>query len=131
MATIQKFEDIEAWKLSRELCYSLYNLYLTTDLKTDYKLWNQLNGSSGSIMDNIAEGFGRDGNREFSQFLSVSKSSADETKSQLYRAMDRNYLSEAEFNDFAKKIELIKNKIGALMYYLRNTKMSGIKYKKP
>ena len=57
MATIKHFEELEIWKMSRILCTEVYNLIIKTELKNDYKLKDQINGSSGSVMDNIAEGF--------------------------------------------------------------------------
>ncbi|SMO75406.1 four helix bundle protein [Chryseobacterium rhizoplanae] len=65
MATINRFEDLEIWKLSRELCNGVYHIIESNNLKNNFKLCNQIDGSSGSVMDNIAEGFERNGNREF------------------------------------------------------------------
>ena len=65
MATIKEFEDLEIWKLSRILSNDIFKLASNSELSSDYKLFNQLNGSSGSIMDNIAEGYERNGNKEF------------------------------------------------------------------
>lgn len=90
MATVNKFEDLEIWKLSRMLCNDINKIANSSDLRTDYKLYSQIDGSSGSVMDNIAEGFERNGNRKFIQFLSISKASCGETRSQLYRVLDRN-----------------------------------------
>jgi four helix bundle protein len=85
MATIQKFEDLEIWQLARILSKDIYTLSQTGKLAKDYPLKDQMNRSSGSIMDNIAEGYGRGSRLEFIQFLSISTGSADELKSQLYR----------------------------------------------
>ena len=82
MSTIKQFEDLEIWQLARTLCDDLFKLALNSKLISDYKLYNQINGSSGSVMDNIAEGFERNGNREFIQFLSIAKSSCGEARSQ-------------------------------------------------
>ena len=94
MATIEKFEDLEIWEEARLLSKEIIFLSRNTKLETDYKLRNQIKGSSGSVMDNIAEGFERDGNLEFRQFLSIAKGSAGESRLQLYRVFDSGYISE-------------------------------------
>ncbi len=71
MGKINKFEDLEIWKLAREICKDIHQFHESTKLKSDFKLYNQINGSSGSVMDYIAEGFERNGNKEFCQFLSI------------------------------------------------------------
>ena len=130
MARIEKFEDLEVWKMAREICKQTNKLITTTPISTNQRLRNQMEGSSGSIMDNIAEGFDRDGNREFHNFLSYSKGSTSELKSQLYRAFDKNYISEIQLKALLEKCDLVKNKIGALMHYLRNSEYKGQKFKK-
>ena len=82
-------------------------------------------------MDNIAEGFGRGGNLEFHNFLSYSKGSASELKSQLFRCYDKNFITEEQFKDLSADCELVENKIGAFMHYLRNSDLKGIKFKRP
>lgn len=129
MATIKKFEDVESWKLSRNLCNQLFNLNQTTDLKTDYSLWNQLNKSSGSVMDNIAEGFERGGNKEFIQFLFIAKASCGETRSQLYRVFDRNYINSNTHKNLTNSCLEISTKIGALINYLKHSDLKSSKYK--
>jgi four helix bundle protein len=98
MATIKRFEDLEIWQESRRLSKEIILLSKTTDLKTDFKLKGQIKSSSGSVMDNIAEGFERNGNGEFKQFLSVAKGSAGESRSQLYRVFDNDYITEEKLN---------------------------------
>lgn len=88
MATIKKFEDLEIWQEPRRLSNEIKEIVLNSELKNDFRLRDQIKGSSGSVMDNIAEGFVRDGNIEFRQFLSVAKGSAGESRSQLYRVLD-------------------------------------------
>lgn len=129
MATIEKFEDLKIWQLSRSLCSKIFDLMVSTPLKKDFKLKEQINGSSGSIMDNIAEGFERDGNKEFNQFLSIAKASCGETRSQLYRVWDRKYIEKDRFEELNKTTIEISNKIGAFMSYLRKSDFKGIKYK--
>jgi four helix bundle protein len=129
MGKIQKFEDLEIWSLAREICQLVEFLIQNTNLKTNYSLRNQIERSSGSIMDNIAEGFERNGNREFIQFLSIAKGSAGEVKSQSYRAFDKNLITKEQHFKLNEIVELEKNKIGAMMNYLNNCEMKGLKFK--
>ena len=130
MASWKSFEDIEVWQLSRFFCKDIYRITKYKGLCTDYKLKDQINSSSGSIMDNIAEGYGRDGNNEFIQFLSIAKGSATESKSQLYRINDRNYTLKEEYDSLIAKIDEIINKLGSLIYYLKNSNYKGLEYKR-
>jgi len=128
MAGVKRFEDLEIWQLSRALCNDIFKLASNSKLMSDYKLYNQINGSSGSVMDNIAEGFERNGNREFIQFLSISKASCGETRSQLYRVFDRGYCSELEFENLNTQSTVISKKIGAFINYLKKTDFKGSKF---
>jgi four helix bundle protein len=93
MATISGFEDMEIWQLARKQANELYEIYTQGSFAKDYELRNQINASGGSVMDNIAEGFERSGNREFLNFLVIAKGSNGEVRSQLYRAFDRKYIT--------------------------------------
>jgi len=128
MATIKEFEDLEIWQLSRILCNDIFKLASNSELSSDYKLFNQLNGSSGSIMDNIAEGYERNGNKEFIHYLSIAKSSYGETRSQLYRVLDRNYCSEAEFELIKNQTLVISKKIAAFITYLKRSDFKRSKF---
>jgi four helix bundle protein len=94
MATIKSFEDIESWKKAREVCSLLGKLIDEGKFKNSFRLINQIEGSSGSVMDNIAEGFERGTRAEFIQFLGYAKGSCGELRSQLYRALDRAFITE-------------------------------------
>lgn len=131
MGKIERFEDIEAWQLARLICKKTEKLFHNTKLGRNFSLRDQMERSSGSIMDNIAEGYGRGGNQEFHNFLSYSKGSVSELRSQLYRAFDKNLISSEQFEDLKEDCIKAENKIGAFMYYLRKTNLKGIKFKKP
>ena len=129
MSTWKSFEDIDVWQLSREFCKDVFRIMQYEGLKSDYRLKNQINGSSGSIMDNIAEGYERNGNKEFIQFLYIAKASAGESKSQLYRILDRKYITSEEFDQLKQKSTTISGKIGNLIKYLKASDYKGPKYK--
>lgn len=130
MAIIKRFEDIEAWQMSRKLCQKIEKITSSGTFAKDYALKDQIRRSSGSIMDNIAEGFGRGGNKEFNQFLSFSKGSATEVQSQLYRALDYNHINQETFNRLYEETNHIIGKITNLMKYLFNCEKRGTKYTK-
>ena len=129
MATVKNFEDLEIWINARKICDDIFKIKQRTNLESDYKLYNQLNGSSGSIMDNIAEGFERNGNREFIQFLAISKASCGETRSQLYRVLDRKYISQEEFNDLHRRLVMLSRQISSFINYLQKSELKGTKFK--
>ncbi len=129
MAKFKKFEEIECWSKARELSILIYKETSNSNFRKDFVLVKQIRASSGSIMDNIAEGFERGGNKEFIQFLYISKGSAAETKSQLYRACDQMYFSIESFENLYSKADNISNMIGKLIQYLKSTEFKGVKYK--
>lgn len=129
MGQINKFEDLDIWQKARDLCYEIYHQSEKGSLSRDFALWNQMNKSSGSIMDNIAEGFEREGRREFINFLSIAKSSAAELRSQLYRARDRKHIIDEDFTVLFNKVEGIGRMLGGFMNYLKNCEIKGLKYK--
>lgn len=129
MSKVERFEDLKVWQLARELCKDVHQLTLRDSFSKDFRLVGQIKGSSGSVMDNIAEGFERDGNKEFVQFLFISKGSCGETRSQLYRALDCGYISQEEFEAaYAKTLECSKMLKGFISY-LKESEIKGNKFK--
>jgi four helix bundle protein len=128
MATINRFEDLEIWKEARRLAKEVHLIAVHTDLRSDIRFKNQIKDSSGSVMDNIAEGFERDGNLEFRQFLSIAKGSAGETRSQLYRVFDFEYISEEKFEVLKKDYENLSGKIKNFITYLNKKDFKGNKF---
>lgn len=129
MATIKRFEDLQVWQKARELCQEIHAVTKYEPFSKDYRFRDQIRAASGSIMDNIAEGFERGGRKEFVQFLSISKASSAEVRSQLYRALDQNYISKKDFSSLYKKSDDIGKMINGLIKYLNNSDHKGVKYK--
>lgn len=129
MATIIRFEDLEIWQLARSLNREIWQLTAREEFRRMFFLNDQLRRASLSVMNNISEGFDRDGNREFKQFLSIAKASAGEVKNMLYALSDVGLINQTEFNKLSAHVELTRNKITKLMVYLKNTEYKGKKYK--
>ncbi len=130
MATITKFEDIEAWQEARQLSKMIYKITDREGIKKDFALRDQIRRSAGSVMDNIAEGFDRGGNKEFIHFLSIARGSAGEVRSQLYRMKDQDYIDDQQFEELSELSIKINNKISKLSSYLAKSDYSGIKFKR-
>ena len=129
MATFKKFEEIEAWKKARELTKRIYALSRSGEFARDFSLKDQVRRASVSIMSNIAEGHDRSGTGEFVHFLATAKGSAAEVRSQLYVALDQDYLNERTFVETLGLANETASMIAGLMNYLRKSGIKGSKYK--
>ena len=129
MSTVKRFEDLEIWQLARKYASSIKQLTLEPQFSKEFKFIDQIKGSSGSVMDNIAEGFGRGSRLEFINFLGIAKGSLDESKSQLYRGMDHNLISKSAFDLHYQIAETISAKIISFIIYLNRTTIKGPKFK--
>jgi four helix bundle protein len=125
MATITKFEDLDVWQLARGQAKDFFSLLHSTPPAKDYELRNQMNASSGSVMDCIAEGFERSGNNEFRNFLVIAKGSNYEYRSQLYRCSARNYISKEKSDELCAKNVTIRNKLMSFINYLQTSAYKG------
>ena len=129
MATVKKFEDLEVWQLARQLCQKIYPLTFQEPIKNDHRFRDQIRGTCGSIMDNIAEGFGRGSRREFVNSLTIARGEVDELKSQLYRGLDVSYFSQPLFNECYEMADLLDKKLTSFINYLNRSKIKGQKFK--
>ena len=130
MATIQKFEDLEVWKKARELSRKIYPITYKAPIVNDFRIRDQIRGSVGSVMDNIAEGFERGSKLEFINCLTISKREVGELKSQLYRCFDNNYISEKVFNELYGLADEITKMLTGFINYLNKSAFKGQKFKK-
>jgi four helix bundle protein len=126
---VKNFEDLKIWQEARELSKEIYAISRLPEFNKDYRFVGQITSAAGSIMDNIAEGFERDGNKEFFQFLSIAKGSCGEVRSQLYRAYDAGYIDEELFNTLLGKIRALSSSIFHFMNTLRASDITGKKHK--
>lgn len=128
MGKVEKFEDLDVWKGAKKLCQKIYDITNREPFSKDYRFKDQIRSSSGSIMDNIAEGFERGGNKEFIQFLYIAKGSCGEARSQLHRASDFGYINDEEYKDLINGSVQLSKKISSFISYLKNSQLKGEKY---
>jgi len=123
----KRFEDLIFWQKSRELTKLVYTATRKPEFRKDFGLKEQIQRSCVSVMSNVAEGFGRGGNSEFIQFLFVAKGSLSEVKSQIYIALDLNYIASSEFKKAYEMTEEISRLINSFIKSLKNTARKGLK----
>jgi len=128
MATIKKFEDLRCWQTAKELCQLIFKLTRKEKFSKDFALINQIRNSSGSVMDNIAKGFDRAGNKKFIQFLAVSRGSIAEVKSQLNRALYQEYIDTKEFKKAYDLANQTSKEITNFILYLKKSNLKGFKF---
>ena len=116
---ITRFEDIDAWQEARKLVKMVYGVInKSSKFRKDFRLVNQVQDAAVSAMSNIAEGFARRSNREFIQFLFISKSSAAEVQSELYVALDQEYINHDDFERIYKQAEVVSRMDSGFIKYL-------------
>lgn len=128
MATIQRFEDLEIWQIAKKLSLKVFKLTETGPASKDFRFRDQIRSSAGSVMDNIAEDFERSGQFELVNFLSISKGSSGEVRSQLHRGIDHNYFPESA-TELIKEYEELASKISGFIKYLNQSEIKGQKFK--
>jgi len=130
MPKIERFEDIDAWKKARELARNIYEITSQGNLARDFALKDQLRRASISILANIAEGFERDGNKEFKQFLAMAKGSVGEVKAQLYVALDARLIDQACFAQNMALADETARLLAGFLRYLKVSDHKGSKFSK-
>ncbi|MBU0458683.1 four helix bundle protein [Patescibacteria group bacterium] len=127
--SFKRFEDINVWCEARELNKLIVVICKRTIVKMDKNWIDQISRSVLSVVSNIAEGNDSRSDVEFIQFLGYAKRSAAESRSQIYYAFDRGYISKVEFDDMLKRANKISKQISALMNYLHGCR-KGKRYVK-
>ncbi len=128
MASFERFEDLDNWKLSKDVANQVYDVTSIGKFSQDYVLRDQVRRAVVSIFSNIAEGFERNGNKEFLQFLSIAKASCGEVRAQLIFANDRDYISSEQYEALVKNLVSLSSQIGGFIKYLRQSDLKGMKF---
>lgn len=128
MATIKKFDDLEIWQITRTINREIIEMSNSTKLNRDFILKDQISRASSSVMNNIAEGFGRGGSYEFIQFLSIARGSVNELRAQIFQCMDKAYIGFENGNAIEKKLDTLNNQIAGFINYLNRSKLKGSKF---
>ena len=130
MSHIERFEDLEVWQLAKNAANQIYDITSVGKFSYDYVLRDQIRRAVVSIFSNIAEGFERNGNKEFIQFLSIAKASCGEVRAQLIFANERDYISNEQFETIVKNLHSLSSQIAGFSKYLKQTELKGTKFNK-
>ena len=129
MAHVEKFEDLGVWKLAKDVANKIYDITSLGEFSKDFVLRDQIRRAAVSIFSNIAEGFERNGNKEFINFLYIAKASCGEVRSQLIFAMDRKYISKTQYERIQKQLFTLSKQLAGFIKYLRNSNVKGARFK--
>jgi four helix bundle protein len=129
MAVVRDFEELAIFQKARELSKKIYPITQRGEFKYDTRFVQQIRAAVGSIMDNIAEGFERTGNKEFLNFLYIAKGSCGEVRSQLIRANDLGYLTKEEYDELYTECRKLSAGIMNFIKEIRTSEYAGAKYK--
>lgn len=129
MAVAKRFEDLDVWIAAKDASVMIYKITENESLKKDFGLKDQIRRASISIISNIAEGFERNGNKEFIQFLSIAKGSAGEVRAQLYIIKELEFINEEEFNLLNEKVTQVSKMLSGFINYLKQSELKGTKFK--
>ena len=127
---VERFEDLVIWQQARKLSKEVYEITKMGDFRYDSRFMQQIRAAVGSVMDNIAEGFERDGNKEFVQFLYIAKGSCGEVRSQLYRAFDAQFINEETFTRMLNESLSLNKGILNFIKSLKSSAVKGTKFQK-
>ncbi len=131
MIPITRFEDIEAWRKARQLARLVYEVSSDSCFSKDFGLRDQIRRSAISVLSNIAEGFERDGDREFKHFLSIAKGSVGELRAQLYVALDVQLITRPKFDELYSLATETAQLTAGFIRYLSNSDLRGKKFRHP
>lgn len=126
MATVKRFEDLDVWKLTREIVNHIYDASRHNEFSRDFALMNQIRRSAISILSNIAEGFESGTDKKFANYVNIAKASAGECRAQLYVVWDQDYMSTEVFNTINRKLTIVSKQLSKLESYLRSEKTSRV-----
>lgn len=129
MSVVRDFEELAIFQKARELSKKIYPLTKRGEFKYDSRFVQQIRGAAGSIMDNIAEGFERGGNKEFLNFLYIAKGSCGEVRSQLIRANDVGYLTPEEYDELYTECRKLSAGIMNFIKEIKASDLAGAKFK--
>ena len=121
MAKAERFEDLRVWQAARDVVNAIYKISSNGAFMRDYALRDQICRAAISIPSNIAEGFSRHSNKEFIQFLFIAKGSAAEVQSQLYTALDQDYISQETFDSIYETLEVVAKQLSRFITYLKES----------